>query len=45
VLLAFDSIEKARAWNESPSAQETTAARMKSTDSLRSSYRALPTNL
>jgi uncharacterized protein (DUF1330 family) len=34
VLLAFDSIEKARAWNESPSAQETAAARMKSTDSL-----------
>jgi uncharacterized protein (DUF1330 family) len=34
VLLAFDSVDKARAWSNSPSSQESTAARIKSTDSL-----------
>ena len=34
VLLAFDSVEKALAWNDSPAVKEITAARIKSTDSL-----------
>jgi uncharacterized protein (DUF1330 family) len=34
VLLAFDSVEKAQAWNDSPATKEITAARIKSTDSL-----------
>ena len=34
VLLAFDSMEKALAWNELPATKEITAARIKSTDSL-----------
>jgi uncharacterized protein (DUF1330 family) len=34
VLLAFDSVEKARAWYDSPSTEEINGTRMKSTDSL-----------
>ena len=34
VLIAFDSVEKAQAWYNSPATKEVTAARMKSTDSL-----------
>ena len=34
VLLAFDSVENALAWNDSPAVKEITAARIKSTDSL-----------
>jgi uncharacterized protein (DUF1330 family) len=34
VLLAFDSVEKAQAWSDSPATKEITAARIKSTDSL-----------
>jgi uncharacterized protein (DUF1330 family) len=34
VMLAFDSVEKALAWQNSPAVQEITAARIKSTDSL-----------
>ena len=34
VLLAFDSVEKAQAWNDLPATKEITAARIKSTDSL-----------
>jgi len=34
VLLAFDSVEKAQAWYNSPLVKEVTAARMKSSDSL-----------
>jgi uncharacterized protein (DUF1330 family) len=34
VMLAFDSVEKAQAWSDSPAIKEITAARMKSTDSL-----------
>ena len=33
VVIAFDSIEKAMAWQNSPTTKEITAARMKSTDS------------
>jgi uncharacterized protein (DUF1330 family) len=33
-LIAFDSVEKAQAWSNSPGTKEITAARMKSTDSL-----------
>jgi uncharacterized protein (DUF1330 family) len=34
VMLAFDSVEKAQAWQDSPAVKEITAARIKSTDSL-----------
>ena len=34
VIIAFDSPEKAKAWNESAAQQEVNAARMKTTDSL-----------
>jgi uncharacterized protein (DUF1330 family) len=34
VMLAFDSVEKAKAWHDSPAAKEISAARIKSTDSL-----------
>jgi uncharacterized protein (DUF1330 family) len=34
VLIAFDSVEKAQAWSDSPATKEITAARIKSTDSL-----------
>ena len=34
VIIAFDSVEKARAWQNSATAKEVTAARMKSTNSL-----------
>ena len=34
IVLAFDSIEKAKAWSEAPIIKEITAARIKSTDSL-----------
>jgi uncharacterized protein (DUF1330 family) len=34
VLIAFDSIEKAQAWSDTPAVKQITAARMKSTDSL-----------
>jgi uncharacterized protein (DUF1330 family) len=34
VLIAFDSVEKAQAWSDTPAIKEITAARMKSTDSL-----------
>jgi uncharacterized protein (DUF1330 family) len=33
VVIAFDSLEKAMAWNASPATKEVTAARMKSADS------------
>ena len=34
VVIAFDSVEKAQAWEKSPAVKEVTAARMKSTNSL-----------
>ena len=34
VLIAFDSVEKARAWSDSAATKEVTAARIKTTDSL-----------
>jgi uncharacterized protein (DUF1330 family) len=34
VMLAFDSVEKAQAWYDTPAIKEINAARMKSTDSL-----------
>ena len=34
VVIAFDNIEKAKAWHDSPATKEITAARMKTTESL-----------
>ncbi len=34
VIIAFDSVEKAQAWENAPAVKEVTAARMKSTNSL-----------
>jgi uncharacterized protein (DUF1330 family) len=34
VVIAFDSVEKAQAWENAPAVKEVTAARMKSTNSL-----------
>jgi uncharacterized protein (DUF1330 family) len=34
VLIAFDSVEKAKTWNDSAGQKDINAARMKSTDSL-----------
>jgi uncharacterized protein (DUF1330 family) len=34
VILAFDSVEKAQAWQDSPAVKDITAPRIKSTDSL-----------
>ena len=36
VIIAFDSVEKAQAWENAPAVKEVTAARMKSTNSLSS---------
>jgi uncharacterized protein (DUF1330 family) len=42
VLIAFDSLEKAQAWHNSPAQKEIDAARMKSTDSLSFMMEGLP---
>ncbi len=34
VLIAFDSVEKAKAWHDLPAMKEVTAPRIKSTDSV-----------